>query len=908
MTHRFGLLPHVRNSAASNARAAGSRLSSQFQVAVMGDGEQQGSRLPITATLRGPGDVIGIASGQIARFEPASGQRGFEPNYFPFVEFVDADFPWRYSLGSGNPTKLSPWLALIALKDDEFDLVAQGQAPLPRLMVHSAQGSLPNLSQAWAWAHVQVTLDEAQSKTAEQVLTEDPANGFSRLMCCRRLEPRVRYHLFLVPVYEAGRLAGLGDRHANEAGSALAWLNGVTEAVELPYYAHSEFVTDALADLEQLVRKLRAYQAGEGDKPGAPERASAEVPGYYPDYHKDGASFEIQTALMQADLRPERYQPDPELAQQMATTLTEVITGEGDDPDEDPLVAFPPYGFRFRQEESVSTQRATNGRWFDRLNLDLKMRHAAARGAALVSKNQEEYVQVAWNQYDALMDANQRLRQLCLAEKLADSLARKHLDRIPSDVVTVLAEPMQPYVSVVQDKGISSIAQMLALSGSPAAYATLGLRRLAGKRSVGIGAEGRSIPSPSIKGDLTSSSANVGTPGIARSEGKQRFFAGLHPTGPLVQHYRALFGTAALGPKPNKAVIQVREFRSKTFANALSETMRGLPSLKAGFTVKGRTAQEKKKLDPLWRSPRIPQPMAKALENFSRQAILSNVGDLPDNTVSIFAENRAFIEAFMVGANHAMNDELRWREFPTDMRGTIFDRFWDRGLSWSSSDGKDIAGIHSWTQRLGRNPNPSNTDGNEALVLVIKGDVVRKLGDPIIVVNKGPDEDWAPGDGQDFEPVFFGKMGRETVYFGFDLQRQDVLANPENYRLVIYEPMGRLRFGLDVGNASVRQKRRDLSTLSLNFPMKHRGLQVRQLPLQPGLEAPPPRNAIPDWDDLSWDHVNTQPGDYINFSQTLTTQNGADLWGSGNKTSASLARSFWQKPVAAVLPFERVLP
>ena len=33
----------------------------------------------------------------IARVDPPQGATGFEPNYLPFVEFADADFPWRYS-------------------------------------------------------------------------------------------------------------------------------------------------------------------------------------------------------------------------------------------------------------------------------------------------------------------------------------------------------------------------------------------------------------------------------------------------------------------------------------------------------------------------------------------------------------------------------------------------------------------------------------------------------------------------------------------------------------------------------------------------------------------------------------------------------------------------------------------
>ncbi len=905
MPGRFGFLPHARNTVAATAAASGVRLSSQFDIKIMGDGAQQGGTVPLSATLRGPGDVIGVSPDQIARFEPAAGQRGFEPNYFPFVEFVDVDFPWRYSLDTGNPTKLSPWLALIALTGDEFQLLDQGRAPLPRLSVNSAANSLPNPAQAWAWAHVQVNLDDAGSMDAEEMLVQDPANGFARLFCCRKLEPRTRYHLFLVPIYEVGRLAGLGQMPGETAD--LAWTNGAAVPVELPYYASSELTTDAGADIEQLVRKLRAFKADAGDEAGAPRKASADEPGYYPNYHGVDKTFEIQTALTQADHKPEVYNTDPDLAKAMAETLTEVIAGEDDDTDNDPLVAFPPYGFRFRQEDSVSPAKAKSGAWFDRTNLDLKMRHAAARGAAVVRENQEEFAKAAWDQYDSIMEANQKLRQLRIAEKLANQLAVKHLRKLPSDVVTMLAEPMQPYVRIPKAQGVGSIINTLADSGSPSAFATRGLRRVAAKRPMAKKANtvGTRIPCPGIKGDTTSSVVSSGA--VTQSRAPLSFFSGAMLSGAVATHYTTLFGAGALSAKPRKALFEVRPLQSTDFSSALRDTMIALPKLKADFIIKGRTTEEEKELDPLWRSPRIPVPMAPALTKLSRDAILSGVGDLPDNTVSLFVENRAFIEAFMVGANHAMNDELRWREFPTDMRGTIFDRFWDRGAPLDDTGSADIAGIDTWTKRLGANANPANPDGNAAMVIVIKGDIVRKLGDPIIVINEGAGGEWKPGKGRDFEPEFFGKMGRETAYFGFDLPNARVMAKPDDFRLVIYEPVGRLRFGLDVATAAVRRARTDVGNLSLNFPMAHRDLAARTLPIQGKLSPAPAKNALEDWDDFSWSHMEPLNAGYINFQKNISTRNGADLWG-GSKTSASLARSFWQKPVAAILPLARVLP
>lgn len=901
MPGRFAFLPHARNVVATNASVEGVRLSSSFDVQITSENGNEGAPLALSAQLRGPGDVIGIAPEQIARFEPEPGQRGFEPHYFPFVEFVDVDLPWRYSLDTGNRRKLTPWLTLLALRDDEFDLADQGRRPLPRLIVGSGTDSLPNLNQAWAWAHVQVNLDDAGGRNAEEMLADDPANGFARLFAMRKLDPRTRYHLFVVPVFEAGRVAGLGLRPDPGIGAALAWDHTAPDAVELPYYAKSEFTTDAGADVEALLRKLRGFTADKPGEPGAPRTASADHPGYYPDYTGKGETFEIQTALRQPGLTTPWLETDLPLARAMEATLTEVIAGEGDDPEEDPLVAFPPYGFRFRQEEDVDLGRAQRGAWFDRLNLDLKFRHAAARGAKVVAESQDEFAQIAWDQYDAIMEANQKLRQLQLANELADRLSTRHISKLAPDVATVLGEPMQPYVQVASAKG--AITDVLSQAGSPGAFASRGLRRIASKRPVTSGkSKGRHIPAPGIKGDKS-----VEPPARAETKAADNpLISGASLTGAGAQFYTARFGDAALAARPLKVRFAVRPLESALFQNALSQTMTALPGLKARFVVTGRTPEEEKTVDPVWRAPHIPLPLSGKLTALSKSAILEDVSRLPDNTVALFTENRAFIEAFMVGANHAMNDELRWREFPTDMRGTLFDRFWDRGASATGQDGAEVAPIHKWTKPLGKNPNPSNPDGNEAMVLVIKGDIVRKLGEPIIVVNEGGGEDWEPDAGKDHEPVFSGKLGREIAYFGFDLPNKRVLDDPDAFRLVIYEPMGRLRFGLDVATAQVRRNRIPITMQAQPFPMAHRDVATRVAPPRVQMQAAPQLGQLQSWDDLSWSHMQLTGG-YINVARNISVKNGDALWGQG-KTSASLARSFWQKPIAAVMPFSRVLP
>src|ERR1044071_10009022 len=64
-----------------------------------------------TINLRGPGDVVGLNSAQIVRVEPKPNTRDFEPNYFPFVEFISWELPWLFTNAKAIPGgRLRPWL------------------------------------------------------------------------------------------------------------------------------------------------------------------------------------------------------------------------------------------------------------------------------------------------------------------------------------------------------------------------------------------------------------------------------------------------------------------------------------------------------------------------------------------------------------------------------------------------------------------------------------------------------------------------------------------------------------------------------------------------------------------------------------------------------------------------------
>ena len=203
--------------------------------------------------LIGPGDIIGLDARSVVRTDPRPFTNDFEPNYLAAVEFFDEDLPWRYAPQKPNGERLLPWLALIALADGEYAVADQGEG-LPRALTVRAE-LLPPAAEAWAWAHTALNAEEANPadpKATAALLANNPASGCARLLAARKLKANTGYRAFLVPTFEAGRLAGL--RAASAGPGPLAW--GAAGAAQLPIYFDWDFRTGSEGDFERLVRRL----------------------------------------------------------------------------------------------------------------------------------------------------------------------------------------------------------------------------------------------------------------------------------------------------------------------------------------------------------------------------------------------------------------------------------------------------------------------------------------------------------------------------------------------------------------------------------------------------------------------------------------------------------------------------
>ena len=126
---------------------------------------------------------------------------------------------------------------------------------------NDAYKELPDLSEAWAWAHVQVislTEDETEDENElKEILGAQREKRLSRLMCPRSLEKKKAYYACLVPTFLGGVEAGLGKKVVDGTVQHPAWtLAPDLVSIQLPVYYSWEFTTGDQGDFESLVWQL----------------------------------------------------------------------------------------------------------------------------------------------------------------------------------------------------------------------------------------------------------------------------------------------------------------------------------------------------------------------------------------------------------------------------------------------------------------------------------------------------------------------------------------------------------------------------------------------------------------------------------------------------------------------------
>jgi hypothetical protein len=272
--------------------------------------------------------------------------------------------------------------------------------------------------------------------------------------------------------------------------------------------------------------------------------------------------------------------------------------------------------------------------------------------------------------------------------------------------------------------------------------------------------------------------------------------------------------------------------------------------------------------------PVFDMPMYKPLLDIGAELFLPNLNLIEPNTVTLLETNQSFIEAYMVGLNHELARELRWREYPTDQRGSYFRQFWDVSAYLDPAPAadaevqretlRDIPPLHRWSRgsSLGDHDNREvgATRENEA-VLTIRGELLKKYPNAVIYAHRArwqrkqdgsiditrerqletltPAEEAQPPRSKLRLPLYDAKADPDIYFFGFDVTvaaaRGGTGESPGDdpgWFFVIKERPGEPRFGFDI--------------------TKSAELQV--------------------WSDLSWEDLlpGAPPGSYLDVSAAMT--------------------------------------
>ncbi len=755
--------------------------------------------------LRGPGEVTGIDPALITRREPQPGSGDAESNYLALIEFSAPDFPWRYTPAAPSAERLQPWIVLVVVEEREGIWLETGATSrLPVLHVDDAARELPDLRQSWAWAHVQADCDLAGGVSA--ALDATPEAFHARLLCPRRLLAKRSWLACLVPTFEAGRRAGLGEALGTNLG--LSWDAAQGGSVNLPVYSYWRFQTGPSGDFESLVRRLkpRELSAGTGLRDldiSAPGGGLPAVP---------GALISYQGALVSTDSQPRAWPPKQkrDLKNALRKTLNAdlargALPVDYDALRDDPPVGPPAYAYQQAGEQSIPTEGKAP-LWFEELNTEPQNRSAAALGAAVVRRDQEALMARAWEFAAGTRKANQLLARARLAAEVTQK-TRLRLESLSDERFVQLASPAMARLphspgqtilgalagSALPDGLLSGTFRRLTHStpgflkleqGKPVA-ATETLTQAALAEPVAFTAQWATVKSPlnADVEDLVATSAAERAVGAATPPRR---------VGIILTPYNGNAAPAlSLAQKTRAALDPVNALRALVAAR-----------------ISGLAAPADQPLPARARiQPRFSTAMYQRLAALSVEYLVPGVGDIPDDTLGLLENNPAFIESFLAGLNHEMGRELQWREYPAHLDDTWFQYFWQGGPGAAP----DVLPIRQWsgTAGLGKHAPPGAPQAS--LVLLVRSALLLRYPNLRLYAVEAAWEKQAGRsvrveavNGAVKSPCFAATLGSGLCVFGFELEIDEARGstNPKShpgYFFVLEQPGGAARFGLDQG-------------------------------------------------------------------------------------------------------------
>ncbi len=403
-------------------------------------GDQALEALSKDITLVGPAQVKSVSPNAINLCFPPQGSNNVAYTFLPFVEFEEADFPWRYTPLGASQTRLRPWVMLLVLREEEFDIRIEGENRILSVQAGSNQQFkelFPPLDSLDMLCHVQVVTD---SNDPIVTLKSHPETATARLFALRQLEKDTVYTAFMVPSFEAGRLCGLGQDDAiSNADIQLASYGQTLEEtacrpcpLEFPIYHKWSFRTQD-ADFKNLAQRLEPLTQSAFASLSSALKVDISETGlqaYKAQSLSEPDPIDVPVALLKDQKNLEGLKEEPqemrlELQEELAKSpvLTENAIG-GLDMEHDPWVVPPIYAGR-HMVAVPGDKDLTDSALVNELNLKMRHRAAAGMGSQIIQRNQESLMSRAWNQVEQINEINKRIREIVQTAKTNDASSRK---------------------------------------------------------------------------------------------------------------------------------------------------------------------------------------------------------------------------------------------------------------------------------------------------------------------------------------------------------------------------------------------------------------------------------------------------------------------------------------------------
>ena len=183
-------------------------------------------------------------------------------------------------------------------------------------------------------------------------------------------------------------------------------------------------------------------------------------------------------------------------------------------------------------------------------------------------------------------------------------------------------------------------------------------------------------------------------------------------------------------------------------------------------------------------APTFDQPAYELLRAVAPEWLLPGVDAVPLDSVIVLGSHGAFAEAFLVGVNHALAQELLWRGYPLDREATMVGSFW----------GDEPTEIAQWPpgSALG-----THGHGADALVLLLRGNFVARFPTALSYLTRT----LADGREHRLPPEAGGRIGGDATVLRFGLTAEQATAPITDgggpWRIVLQEAVDHARFGAD---------------------------------------------------------------------------------------------------------------